>query len=171
MSPAIQQLLVSIGICRNFPCALVFAPTKYFGLGIKHLYTSQETERILNMIQHTANNTETGNLYRASLEHLIIEVGMGELVFDQPYHELCFLATPSLVKSTWQFLYTNSIHLKHDVNIPILREQDRPIMQDFYASGYRDLQLAAINRCRLFLNVYSMSDIVTSDGLSIKAHI
>ena len=171
MSPAIQQLLVSIGICRNFPRALVFAPTKYFGLGIKHLYTSQETERILNMIQHTANNTETGNLYRASLEHLILEVGMGELVFDQPYHELCFLATSSLVKSTWQFLYTNSIQLKHDVHIPLVREHDRPIMQDFYAAGYRDLQLAAINRCRLFLNVYRMSDIITSDGLSIKAHI
>lgn len=72
---------------------------------------------------------------------------------------------------TWQFLNTNSIHFHHDIHIPLWREHDRTIMQQFYAGGYRDIQLAAINRCQLFLKVYSMSDNVTSDGMFIKAHI
>jgi hypothetical protein len=46
MSPAIQQLLVSIGVCRNFPRCLVFAPIDYFGLGIQHIYTTQEIQRL-----------------------------------------------------------------------------------------------------------------------------
>jgi hypothetical protein len=78
MMPAIRQLLVSIGVCRNFPRCLVFAPTKYLGLGKQHIHTNQEIQRLLNMLEHTSRNTNTGKLYRASTEHLILEVVMGQ---------------------------------------------------------------------------------------------
>jgi hypothetical protein len=45
-SPVINHALPAMGICRNFPRALVFSPTKYAGLGIKHLYTVQEIARL-----------------------------------------------------------------------------------------------------------------------------
>lgn len=69
------------------------------------------------MIGHTSRNMDTGKLYRASLEHLILEVGMGADILDLPYTELGFLGSDSLVKSTWQFLSTHHRHLHHDINI------------------------------------------------------
>jgi len=123
------------------------------------------------MIDHTSRNTNTGKLYRASTEHLILEVGMGQELLDLPYSELGFLGTDSIVKSTWKFLSQHNLRLKHDITIDLPREFDRPIMTAFFTAGYRDVEIAAINRCRLFLQVYSMADIIAMDGRTVKLHI
>jgi hypothetical protein len=75
MAPAINQALVSMGFCRNFPWALVFAPTKYHGLGIPHIYTSQEIERISTLINHSAKYTFTGLLLRVAMENSSWKLG------------------------------------------------------------------------------------------------
>jgi hypothetical protein len=104
MSPAINQALVLMGFCRHFPRAVVFAPQKYLGLGIQHIHTMQEILRLQDIINHTLKATFTGQLHRASLEHLIIEVGVGTTVLEQPNISLSPLVTPSLIKHTWKFL-------------------------------------------------------------------
>jgi hypothetical protein len=135
MAPALNQFLPSIGVCRNFPRDLVHAPLKYGGLGIKHIHTTQEFMRLTSMIEHMAYQTDTGKLYRASLENMILEAGLGETLLSLPYPELSFLTTNSLIKSTWQFLGTNCITLNHDIRIPKYRENDAAIMKIFYDSG------------------------------------
>lgn len=42
MAPVINYALPAMGVCRNFPRDLVFSPTQYCGLGVKHIYTLQE---------------------------------------------------------------------------------------------------------------------------------
>jgi hypothetical protein len=42
MSPVLKYALPAMGVCGTFPRDLVFSPTTYSGLGIKHLYTMQE---------------------------------------------------------------------------------------------------------------------------------
>jgi hypothetical protein len=171
MSPALNQLLPSIGVCRNFPRCLVYAPLTFGGLGIPHLYTTQEIARIINIIDHTANRTDTGNLHLASLEALIVETGFDNNTLNIPYHDISFLATNSLVKATWQFLSENEITMKHNINIPRKRENDMPLMQFLYDSGVRDLDLFAINKCRLYLQIYHLSDIFNMSGTGVKKHI
>jgi hypothetical protein len=171
MSPALNQFLPSIGVCRNFPRSIVFAPLTVGGLGIAHLYTTQETARITNIIDHTANMTDTGKLHLASLENLIIETGFGNNTLNIPYQYTSFLATDSLIKSTWQFLSENDITLKHNVTTPTYRENDKPLMQVLYDSGVRDVDLFAINKCRLYMKVYNLSDIFNLSGSGVKQHI
>ena len=60
MSPILKYGLPAIGVCRNFPRSMVFAPIKYMGLGFQHLYTVQEIVRLKDIIQHTFRHTITG---------------------------------------------------------------------------------------------------------------
>jgi hypothetical protein len=171
MAPALHQFLPFIGVCHNFPWDLVHTPLKYGGLGITHIHTTQEIMRLTNMIYHTAYKTDTGNLYLASMANMILESGLGETLFSLPYSELCFLTTNSLVKSTWQFLDSNSIVLNHDNKVPKYRENDTAIMKILYDSGVRDIELFILNKCRLYLNVYNLSAIYNMSGSEIKKHI
>jgi hypothetical protein len=89
MSPVINYALPAMGICRNFPRALVYSPTKYAGLGIKHLYTVQEIARLKDLIQHTYARTTTGQPYHTTLEYLFLELGMGTKLLQSTRHSQC----------------------------------------------------------------------------------
>jgi hypothetical protein len=136
------------------------------GIGIQHIFTTQETRRLKNLIVHTALQTLSGDLFQASLETLIVEVGIGDDVLDYPYYQLCFLATKSLIKSTWQYLSKHQLRLLHDIKTPPLREGDLPLMRIFYEAGVREGDLLAINRCRIYKKIYYLSDI-TADGTQV----
>jgi hypothetical protein len=99
MAPVVKYGLPSLGICRSFLRKLVFAPTKYMGLGLPHWYTIQEILRIKDLISHTYTSTTTGHLYQTSLELLFLEIGMGTNLHDIQYDLVSNLATNSLIIS------------------------------------------------------------------------
>jgi hypothetical protein len=123
------------------------------------------------MIEHTANNDFTGVLYRALLESLIIEVGIGEDVLSTPYQTTGALATQSLVKKTWEFLSAHGMTLKHDINIDSFRYGDTPIMTLFVQLNIPIQHLARLNICHLFLQVYFISQLVTTSGKMLRPNI
>lgn len=104
MAPVLHYLLPAIGVCRNFPRKLVYAPEKYMGLGIRNLYTVQETMRATDILSQVFRRSTSGRLYRSSLELLLIELGMGSELHLIPGEMLDNLTTDSLVKSTCQYL-------------------------------------------------------------------
>jgi hypothetical protein len=101
MQPILQYGLPALGVCRNFPRDVVFAPQKYMGLGFKHLHTIQEITRLKDMLLHKFTNSITGELYRTSIELLIIELGISVNFRRLDYTSLHHLVTDSLVKSSW----------------------------------------------------------------------
>jgi hypothetical protein len=119
LSPLLCCVLPRLGICRNFPRALVYAPSKFFGLDFKHLHTVQETTRLQGIILHTANDTITGRLYRASLELLLIEIGSFLPLHLQDFKTVGHLATDSVIKSTWEFLTDHNLQLITDLKVDL----------------------------------------------------
>jgi hypothetical protein len=109
MAPIIQFLLPALGICRSFPRDIVFAPKTFFGLGIQHLYTLQETIQLCNIVKHTHQSSITGLLYLGSLELLHTELGTTAPLHSIDYDKWAVLTTDSLIKSSWQFLWTNQL--------------------------------------------------------------
>jgi hypothetical protein len=118
MSPILQYALPAMGICRNFPRALVFRSTKYMGIGIKHIHILQEIARLKDILNHTYTGTITGQIYRTSLEYLLLELGMSTDISAMDYNNYHSLATNGLVKSTWEFLCQHNITLQHNIDIP-----------------------------------------------------
>jgi hypothetical protein len=140
-------------------------------LGIPHIYTWQEILCLQDITNHTAKDTFTGHLYRASLEYFIIEVGVGNTILEKSYRSLHFLATPSLIKNTWQFLSDHNITLKHDIRLLPFRVGYIPIMSLFLQQNITSDTLSRLNICRLQLNVYFLSELMNKSGSSFKPHI
>jgi hypothetical protein len=153
-----------MGICCMFPRDLVFAPNRYFRLEIPHLYRMQEIYRLLDILNHTATLTITGSLYQATLELLVIELGSTEDLHKLPFPDLHRLMTNSLLKSTWQFLYHNELTLCHNIHFPRPRERDIEIMTAFFADQLPIDILDHINKCRLCLRAFFLSDITDGSG-------
>jgi hypothetical protein len=155
MAPLLSYVLPALGICRNFPRNLVFAPHKYMGLGIKHIHTTQEITRLKDILYHACT----------SLACLILEIGL-----DFPLHQISFtkfghLVTSSLVKSTWEFIHLHNIELRHDLYPREQRQGDVSILWVLLSLRPSKEHLSSITRCRLFLKVFWVSDITDGSGL------
>jgi hypothetical protein len=108
LSPLLHYCLPALGICRSFPRKLLFSTLDYMGLNFLHIFTLQETFRLKDIIFHTANYTLTGLLYTSSLELMLLELGANTLYpWDPAMIDL--LATDSLIKATWCFLFSHGI--------------------------------------------------------------
>jgi hypothetical protein len=159
-----------MGVCHNFPRALVYSSLKYAGLGIQHLHTIQEITRLKDILQHNYANTITGHLYRTSLEYLILELGMGTSLHQVDYERFNGLVTNSLVKSTWEFINHHKITLVHDIVVPQNMTGGVLLMPILCQKDLQPQELKAINQCRLYLNAYYLSDIATASGKSLSYH-
>jgi hypothetical protein len=168
MAPILKYGLPAIGVCRNFPRSMVFAPIKYTGLGFQHLHTMQEIARLKEIIQHTFRRTITGQLYRTSMELLYIEIGSTRDLHKLSFSTMSSLTTDSLVKSSWYFLNQNGIQLRHDISMPPQRVNDKPIMEYWIDEDIPIDILQSLNRCRLFLHAFYVSDIADGFGTHIS---
>jgi hypothetical protein len=146
MSPLLATVLPRLGICRHFPRAMVFAPVKVFGLGFQHLYMLQVITRMKDLVYHTANNMITGRLYRASLELLHVELGS-----FLPLHCISFsifgiLVTPSLIKSTWEFISNfGGLSLNTDIKLNPPRQDDCYLLPALQSMISETEELLAVN--------------------------
>jgi hypothetical protein len=55
-------------------------------------------------------------------------------------------------------------------NLPLIRDNDKYIMEEFYRSGQRGQALFRLNCCRMYLQVTTVSDITTGDGYYITQY-
>jgi len=61
--------------------------------------------------------------------------------------------------------------LKHDISLPIDRVHDKPLMVMFPELQLPQESILQLNKCRLYLQVYFLSDCFTLDGTSVRHHI
>jgi len=102
---------------------------------------------------------------RASMEQLLLELGLPSVLFSQDYKWYGCLATASWAKHLWEFLHSYNIVLVG--RGPVLhcsRLNDQFLMQSFRESGFRGKYLMALNRCRLYLQVTTISNITQGSG-------
>jgi hypothetical protein len=147
MSPVLNQALSAMGVCRTYPRDLVFSPTKYSRLGIKHIHTLQEIGRLKDLIHHTYTNSTTVQLYRTSLEYLILELGISTNVTMISYEKYHYLATNSIVKNTWEFLNRHNISFDHDITVPKNTLYDISIMLQLCNHNPSPKEPESINQC------------------------
>ena len=167
LRPILMYGLPAMGICRHFARDIVFAPKLYRGTGLKHLYTQQEISRLLDIMSHTHQNSTTGSLYTSSFELLLVEVGLGTIIHSIPSPLLQYLATDSLIKSTCLFLNHHWLQLCHTIQLLPDRQNNTHIMEGFLNAGATTDELIRLNKCRLFLSSYYISDIATGNGSKI----
>eukprot|EP00978_Attheya_sp_CCMP212_P032090 scaffold123677_cov34-Attheya_sp.AAC.5 len=105
---------------------------------------------------------------QASLQRHNLEIGAGTSMFQLDYGKYSCLATPTWMQHTWKFFRDYDIAV--DIKAPcpqVRRDNDQFLTTLFINLGYRKASLKALNRCRMFLQVSSLSDISSGDGCSI----
>ena len=161
--------ITKIGCFPVYAKDIIFGPKQYKDFGVPHLYTVQQTRHIENLIRfgHLPQDL-TGQLICANLEQLQLEVGVSGNLLCQDYSHYGFLATSSYLQHLWEFLTKYGLTMKDDLIIGKLQcQNDTFLMPTFVGAGIGKEQLWAINRCRLYLRAYTLSDIVTGDGTTI----
>ena len=165
--PVLIAALPRSGTVRTFPRALVHATLKHQGLGIPDLYITQGIEHIALLVNTGYSNSDTtGRLIQASGQAMLLELGCQHPMFDQDYTKFKHIVSDSWMKSTWQFMQEH--HIKMQTNFPSIKLScpgDKFLIQEL-AKAYPN-SLAKLNRCRLFLQVTTLAEIVTADGKSI----
>ena len=169
LQPLLLGTLPRLGVVRTMSRTAVHLPKFLGGLGIPELYTMQGIEHIKVLLLHGGTDTATGILLHALAEYHMLETGSFKSLFHLPKIML-HLLTQSWLKSTLYFLYEKEIQI--DSDLPSLCQwspQDRSLMDTLCLRGsVTQIELCAINRCRMHLRIMTTSDIFTPDGMILS---
>ena len=141
------------------------------GLGIKNLYVHQGVSHVINIIDHIWHGTMTGKLMENCLQQLRLELGINGPIFskNQFLHDH-YLLTDSWVANSWEFTSKHGIkfdELCPDINY--VRANDGCIMEEVYkCTLVSDLEARKFNICRMYLQVFLVSDITSGDRKYIR---
>ena len=173
-APLLQVGLSRSHIVRSMPRDVVYGPRTVGGFSLPNLFVEQGLAHVSAFLLFGRSATSiTGCLLRASFEYLHLEVGTSICPLQLPFLPWSACAVPSWAKTLWAFCAEYQISLPSVVSPPpppLLRAGDKFLMDAFWDSGIRSGQtLAQLNRCRLFLRVFSLADIVSCDGRTVLA--
>ena len=166
-------LLPRIGMNRNLPLVYRYASKKCHGLGFPQTVISQFIEKTKKLLYHANQKTQLGQSIISLMETFHLTMGVHTPIFQLDYSKFQFLLDPCWIKDIWRLSskYGIDIHCIYTIP-PLQRDNDFAIMEYLVLYGdFTQAELQKINRLRIYLQVYFMSDVTTSDGTQIKLDI
>ena len=153
--------------------ALIYAPKKFQGLGLKLPYIKQGIDKILFWLQERDRKNLGERLLHQTYEDMQLEVGSTQPFFSLSYKKYKKATTESWVKDLWKCLFEHKIEIRGSFpTIKTMREKDRCIMDVLSNDRINTSSvLAACNRCRLYLQISTISEMSNGDGTNIRADI
>ena len=170
----LKHFLPRSGINRFIKRDVLFAPVGVQGLGLKNLFLTQGINHVSDLLENTWKNTITGQLQRMSLEYMRLELGVNSKILNSDYNTLSpLILTQSWMEHTWRFMSTYGITVDVDApQIQMLRENDHPLMELVLKStSVTKQELQVVNKCRLYLQIFRLSDMITGCGRYIRDNI
>ena len=148
---------------------MTFAALKHQGLAFPDLYVLQGIWHLNGLLKWSVNSKRIqSQLLRISAEHLKLELGLNGPVFGHNWKVWKNVVSPCWLTNTWEFLNLTNITVQDDISeFALARKGDVLLMQAFFNKGYTPKQLKALNKCRLFLQVLTLSDISSGCGTYI----
>ena len=161
-----QGLLNKSRVSISIPSSALYGSAKEGGLQLNHLYHTQGLMHLNKFVRFLDSQTITGKLIRVSLEIAIVELGIGRNLFSLDYTRFHCLLSDSWIKSLLRFAHEYGISIVDRItSFPLpKRVGDVFLMEAFEHQGYPKKQLQILNRCRIYLQVVMLSDIMTGNG-------
>ena len=169
-APALMVTLPKLKLNRNTARAIIHGPSDYGGLTIRHVYGEQGYGQLRLLLGHLRNKDHTGELIRISLSYLQLLVGSTKLALNLPYSKYAGWIESSWLTSVWAFLDRTSfaVDIRRAWTPPPQRAGDVALMTFFIESGYTKRDLVLLNQCRIYHQLFFLSDIATADGRRIE---
>ena len=166
MWPAINSTLPRSGISRNIACDIRHGPLEFFGLGVASLWNTMGTMRTQHLIEHTYRKTPTGQQINVCIEDFIQEIGLYGSLWSMDFETYKqWTSSHSWIYACCEFNWENNITLSiPHAELSAQREGDRSLMSLASQFYQNKTWLRAINRIRMHLQIYHLSDIMDSSG-------
>ena len=166
MKPVLKIALPKTTLASSFPRKVLYGPLAEGGLGVHSLYTTQGALHLERLQCYLGTDTITGDLLTISLESAQLEIGVGRSLFSLDYEKFSFLLTDCWIKGVWKFAAENDIKIKDYFTKfpPLSRDNDLYLMEIFQNEGYSKSKLIRINKCRQYLRVLTLSDVMNGFG-------
>jgi hypothetical protein len=152
----------------SYPRAVIYGPKKMGGVGILKLSVESNCNKIESIITHLNSDTQLGKEFLINLNWLQIHSGQSCTVINS------FKKFP-YIDNNWFFPikeFTNKINAR--IEIPKLwvakplRTNDKVIMDYLEDLELTKPQQKIFNNWRLFLQITTLSEIVSLDGVKIR---
>ena len=164
------RLLPQLGVNRHIKSGWRRVHQTFGGVGLIDLSVEQVICRINIFMQHYGTPSSLGHKLSTSLHWLQLQIGCLDSPFLLPYETWAHLSPICWTKCFWESLDHFQVELRmRYASIPIQREGDISIMSFLLPHMPNPTVMASINRCRCYLNMIYLSDIVTLDGTSISS--
>ena len=171
-TPLHQAGLQAAGFSNKIPKAIRHGTTNNLGMHIPCMYTTQGILKLMKYKSFIQSETILGQMLRLCEETMKLELGLPGNLFSASYSKSHFLVTTSWLKNLWQFTSTHGIILQ-DYSPPLSTstDNDKFIMALCINENLPRRDLIRINKCRKFLKVLTVGDLITGDGKAIITSI
>ena len=161
-----RKLLGKLGVSSKFPLEYRYGPYKFQGAALLEISVAQVIAKLLIFLHQANSSSQLGTTFLVSLEAIQIEIGSVVQFFSLPYCDFGMLTPSSWLQQLWRSLSMYSIKLtKMNSMIPLPRENDVALMDAvIQAKIFSREEVECINRCRLYMKVFFLSDIVSGNG-------
>jgi hypothetical protein len=172
--PPVNTILPKMGINRNTKREVVFGTMKYGGLGLTQLSVVQGYGQFQYLLGHLRSDDTSGTLYRILMEFTQLECGMEQEILscDFDKYEKNIL-TPNWITECWRFQRICDAKIQTTGTWKPLRGRkgDVALMEVFANNFFTAKEMKDINRCRIYLQVFYLSDVTDIAGNHIEAWV
>jgi len=162
-----KETIGKMKVVRTAPDMVVYAPTQFGGLGQRHIYEDQTIDHITAIMQHGHSPTITGSLIRTSLEYLAMEAGLPGDPMLYPIYDMPWICDKTWIDTTLKSLADHQITIESSIKgLSDWSNQDAYLME-FAPNVVSGKDLNIFNKVRMFLQVATLSDLMTADGKEI----
>jgi hypothetical protein len=168
----ITAILPKMGIIHNAARKVVFGTVKYCGLWLDHLATIQNYSHLQYLIGHIRRKSITSKLTRQHFDFTQLEIGCSAQVLGQDFTRYSqAILCPNWITTIWESLHAckATVAINSEWIPKSARIGDITIMEEltvYNLVNKRDL--ADTNRCRIYLQVLFLSDIMNIQGDTIE---
>ena len=165
-SKILASMLQKLGYSSKIPVAIRHGPVELGGLALIDLRTELGISNLKYMRDSIFSDTEVGKLMILNVKYSQIESGIKEPLLENPGIQISYL-TPTWILSVRQFLsqHNMKVTLTDTLEVAIRDRHDCCIMNNEYLTRYTPTQKLDINLVRMHLQIITLSDMTSSDGI------
>lgn len=170
MAPIVTHGLPRTGVPKSLPTAIRSATRMDGGIGFPDLYKLQGCSRISALMEHLNTTTPTAYILNSLVAAVQLEAGLDYALFSEHTYDVHDWISFGWMSETLRFASDNNIILDN-VGTALLpqRQHDRAIMSILLETNDFSLKdIKAINRCRMKLGAFWLSDLTDASGYNIQ---
>jgi hypothetical protein len=170
-SKSIPLILAKSGYMRTTLYSILFGPRKFGGGGFIRWYVIQGEAQILLFLKHWRCDKVAGRLLHVAVAWVQYQSGLDTLIVNDvplPYLEARWIPSPH----SFLAYIDAKLVLDNTYITPIQRQHHEYLMRRIIDTGiFLASDLHIINCCRLYLNVITVSDLLTACGLFMDCQV